>query len=317
MNQGATTLRIAFAGTPEFAAVALKSLLLSDHDVVVVLSQPDRPAGRGRKLQASAVKQVAVDAGIPVWQPAKLSDERAQQQLASYAVDVLVVVAYGLLLPEAILSTPRLGCLNIHASLLPRWRGAAPIQRAILAGDKKTGVCIMQMDAGLDTGAVLMRRETSIEKNMIASELHDKLALLGAEALLETLSGLVHGSLLAVPQEEEGACYANKLKKSEAVLDFTRPAVQLHRQVMAFNPWPVAQTQIDAQSLRVWRSELPDVATHIEADPGTVTDVDKSGVLVATGDGSLRLIQLQRSGKKPTAAADVGRSLQLKGRVLG
>jgi methionyl-tRNA formyltransferase len=317
MNKKATTLRIGFAGTPEFAAVALSVLIGSEHEVVVVLSQPDRPAGRGRKLQASAVKETAINAGLAVWQPVKLSDEQAQQQLASYELDVLVVVAYGLLLPESILSTPRLGCLNIHASLLPRWRGAAPIQRAILAGDKQTGICIMQMDAGLDTGAVLTRRETPIGVNMIAGELHDDLAQLGAQALLETLTGLSNESITAVPQSEEGVCYAHKLQKSEAMLDFDKPAVQLHRQVMAFNPWPVAQTQLDNQQLRVWRSALPDVESQTDADPGTVIEVSKSGVVVATAEGTIQLLQLQRSGKKTANAADVGRALQLVGRVLG
>ena len=313
-----TSLRVAFAGTPEFAAVALQALLDSDHDVVVALTQPDRPAGRGRQPQASAVKQAAAAAGCPVWQPEHLKDADAQQQLASYDVDVMVVVAYGLLLPEPILSTPKLGCLNIHASLLPRWRGAAPIQRAILAGDKQTGICIMQMDACLDTGAVLHRRKIPIASNVTAGELHDELAKLGADGLLKTLSELSAGTIEATPQLEAGANYAHKLKKSEALLDFNKTAVQLHQQIMAFNPWPVAQTTFDNQQLRVWRSELPSNLESLpSAMPGTVVGVNADGVLLATGEGFLRLLQLQRPGKKPAAASDVARGMQLMDKVLG
>ncbi len=316
-------LRIAFAGTPEFAAVALQALLDSDHEVAVVLSQPDRPAGRGRQPQASAVKQTAVAAGVEVWQPDHLKDKAAQEQLAGYKVDVMVVVAYGLLLPESVLSIPRLGCLNIHASLLPRWRGAAPIHRAVLAGDKQTGICIMQMDAGLDTGAVLHRREVAIARNMTSGELHDELATLGAKGLLTTLSELIAGTIVATPQLETGANYAHKLKKSEALLDFNNSAVQLHQQIMAFNPWPVAQTTFDNQQLRIWRSELPTdsktlaLASSITAAPGTVIDINADGVLLATGEGLLRLLEIQRPGKKPAAAADVARGMQLMDKVLG
>ncbi len=314
---GVSPLRIAFAGTPEFAAVALQALLDSDHEVVVVLSQPDRPAGRGRQPQASAVKQTALAAGVEVWQPEHLKDEATHQQLAGYEADVMVVVAYGLLLPEPVLSIPRLGCLNIHASLLPRWRGAAPIHRAVMAGDKQTGICIMQMDAGLDTGAVLHRREIPIPNNVTSGELHDELAELGAAGLLETLAGLISGTIEATPQAEEGANYAHKLKKSEALLDFSNTSVQLHQQIMAFNPWPVAQTTFDNQQLRIWRSELPDPAISSTAAPGTVIEINADGVLVATGDGVLRLLQIQRPGKKPAAASDVARGMQLMDKVLG
>ncbi|MEE9333879.1 MAG: methionyl-tRNA formyltransferase [Granulosicoccaceae bacterium] len=316
-------LRIAFAGTPEFAAVALQALLESDHEVVVVLSQPDRPAGRGRQPQASAVKQAAAAAGVEIWQPVHLKDTDSQQQLASYNVDVMVVVAYGLLLPEPILSIPRLGCLNIHASLLPRWRGAAPIQRAILAGDRQTGICIMQMDAGLDTGAVLHQCKIPIDSDVTSGELHDELATLGAAGLLETLSGMIAGTIEATPQVESGAIYAHKLKKSEALLDFNSAAVQLHQQIMAFNPWPVAQTTFENQQLRIWRSELPGnpatltLATSTSAMPGTVIEINADGVLLATGEGVLRLLQIQRPGKKPAAASDVARGMQLMDKVLG
>ena len=292
-------LKIIYAGTPEFAAVALQALLDSPHQVCAVYTQPDRPAGRGRKLTASPVKQLALQHGIEVLQPLSLKDVDAQQRLAAFEADVMIVAAYGLLLPKAVLDTPRLGCLNIHASLLPRWRGAAPIQRAIEAGDRETGVTIMQMDVGLDTGDMLHKLSTPIGPNDTAATLHDRLATLGAEALLHTLNGLQQGSIQPEPQDDGQACYARKLSKAEAELDWTLPAAQLARRVMAFNPWPVAQTHLDDQVLRIWQAEALGDGS---GQPGQVIAADKQGIVVACGDGALRLTQLQLPGGKPLNA---------------
>lgn len=295
-------MRIIFAGTPDFAAASLKALLDSDHDICAVYTQPDRPAGRGRKLTPSPVKQLALDHQIPVEQPLNFKQENSLEQLASYQADLMIVVAYGLLLPQAVLDTPRLGCINVHASLLPRWRGAAPIQRAILAGDNETGVGIMQMEAGLDTGPVLLEARCPIAASDNAQSLHDKLAALGATTLLESLKDIEHLLQQARPQDDSQMTYAAKLQKQEAVIDWQQPAAQLLRQVNAFNPWPVAQTQWRGDTLRIWQAEVS--AESTQATPGTVIAVNKQGIDVACGDGSLRITQLQVPGKRAMQVQD-------------
>lgn len=314
-------LKIAFAGTPEFAAVALDALIASDHDLIVVLTQPDRPAGRGRKLAPSVVKQRAVAAGIPVQQPLSLRDEQAQRELAAMDVDVLVVAAYGLLLPQSVLDMPRLGCLNIHGSLLPRWRGAAPIHRAILAGDARTGVCIMQMDAGLDTGNVLLERQLEIGEDETGAQLHDRLAALGASALLESLSAHCRGELQPLVQPEAGVSYAEKLSKAEAKLDFSASSVRLHRQIRAFNPWPVAEAGLRGERVRVWLSRrvaaddiIPE--TLVDIPCGTVIEVLPDALRVRTGDGLIDLLHLQWPGKKMQGAGVFSQGRALKGEAF-
>ena len=295
------SLRIIFAGTPDFAAVALKALLDSDHEVVAVYTQPDRPAGRGRKLKHGPVKALALAHELPVCQPLSLKDEQAQNEIKQWQADVMVVAAYGLILPEAVLKIPRYGCLNIHASLLPRWRGAAPIQRAILAGDPTTGVTIMQMDVGLDTGDMLLKESTPIKPADTAQTLHDRLTEMGAHALLKTLEQLP-AELQAEAQNEQLACYAAKLDKAEARLDWQQAAGQLARQVQAFNPWPVAQTMLGDKVIRIWQAEALD--TQTDASPGTLIKSDKTGFDVACGTGALHISLLQLpSGKAMDAAA--------------
>jgi methionyl-tRNA formyltransferase len=295
-------MRIIFAGTPDFAAASLKALLDSEHDICAVYTQPDRPAGRGRKLTPSPVKQLALDHQIPVEQPLNFKQDNRLEQLASYQADLMIVVAYGLLLPQAVLDTPRLGCINVHASLLPRWRGAAPIHRAILAGDNETGVGIMQMEAGLDTGPVLLEARCPIAASDNAQSLHDKLAELGATTLLESLKDIEHLLQQARPQDDSQMTYAAKLQKQEAVIDWQQPATQLLRQVNAFNPWPVAQTQWRGDTLRIWQAEVS--AEPTQATPGNVIAVNKQGIDVACGDGSLRITQLQVPGKRAMQVQD-------------
>ena len=297
------SLKTVFAGTPEFAARALAALIESHHDVIAVYTQPDRPAGRGRKLRPSDVKALALEHGIDAYQPASLKPAEQQQALQALAPDIMVVAAYGLILPQAILDTPRLGCVNIHASLLPRWRGAAPIQRSILAGDNETGVTIMQMAAGLDTGAMLLKRSCPIEPDDTAQTLHDRLAELGAQAIVAALDGLQNGTLTAEPQDDTQACYAAKLTKSEALLDWTQPADMLARQVRAFNPWPVAHTRMGEEVLRIWRAVA--VTPRHTAPPGTVITADKTGIVVAAGSGALSLQEVQLPGGRPLPVADV------------
>lgn len=299
----AAPLRIIFAGTPEFAARSLEALLTTEHEVIAVYSQPDRPAGRGQKLTPSPVKVLAEQHNIPVYQPVTLRDAEAQQQLADLKADLMVVVAYGLILPQVVLDTPRLGCINVHGSLLPRWRGAAPIQRAIYFGDAETGVTIMQMEAGLDTGPMLLKTQLEITATDTAETLHDKLALQGGEALKQAVDALSLGTLVAEVQDDSLSNYAEKLSKAEGELDWNQSAVQLDRVVRAFNPWPVAWTLFNGQPLRIWQAQ-PE-ATQSDLPVGTVISSDKTGVLVACGEGALRLKTLQLPGKKALAVADI------------
>ncbi|KXX65068.1 methionyl-tRNA formyltransferase [Marichromatium gracile] len=309
-------LRIIFAGTPDFACPSLAALIAAGHQVVGVYTQPDRPAGRGRKLQASPVKQLALEHGIPVHQPQSLKrDPAAVAELAALEADLMVVVAYGLLLPQAVLDAPRLGCVNVHASLLPRWRGAAPIQRAVLAGDATSGVCIMQMEAGLDTGPVYHRLETALAADETGGSLHDRLAELGARALVEALPGIADGSRPPEAQDDAAATYAHKLTKDEALIDWSAPAVAIERQVRAFDPWPVAHTRLDDEQLRVWDARALDEATT--AEPGRVVGADKHGIRVATGAGLLCITRLQPSGKRPMEAAAFINARNLEGVLLG
>jgi methionyl-tRNA formyltransferase len=310
----ATALNILFAGTPEFAATTLAALLKSQHRICAVYTQPDRPAGRGRKLTASAVKQLSLQHNLVVMQPESLKTEEAQQQLKDFNVDVMVVVAYGLILPPAVLQIPRLGCINVHASILPRWRGAAPIQRAILAGDRETGVTIMQMDKGLDTGDMLFRKTTSIRDDDTAQSLHDRLAIIGADALLETLLLLNENKIHPEKQDNALATYAEKLHKSEAQINWQQSASSIHRQVCAFNPWPVAQTDLDGETVRIWQSQVLQLSS--DRSPGSVIDECKEGIDVATGDGVLRIIRLQLPGAKPLMVSDFLNAHSLKGKVF-
>ncbi|MBI3562417.1 MAG: methionyl-tRNA formyltransferase [Gammaproteobacteria bacterium] len=303
MNHTPAPLKIIFAGTPEFAAVALQALIDTAQPIVAVYTQPDRPAGRGRQLTPSPVKQLAQQHRIAVEQPPTLTSATAHTQLAGYHADVLIVAAYGLILPRAVLALPKYGCLNIHASLLPRWRGAAPIQRAILAGDDVTGITIMQMDEGLDTGAMLLKRELPIGQHETAGELHDRLARLGAQCLLETLTQLQHSQWVPQPQDQQQVCYAKKLAKTEATIDWTQSALQIDRAVRAFNPWPVAQTRLSDQVLRIWQATVQ--ATTATATPGTIVHSDKHGIDVACGSGILRLLRCQLPGAKPLAVPEL------------
>ncbi|MDX1724499.1 MAG: methionyl-tRNA formyltransferase [Pseudomonas sp.] len=310
------SLRIVFAGTPEFAAEHLKALLDSPHQIVAVYSQPDRPAGRGQKLTASPVKQLAVQQQIAVLQPQTLRDPAAQAELAALKPDLLVVVAYGLILPQAVLDIPRLGCLNSHASLLPRWRGAAPIQRAIEAGDSESGVTVMQMEAGLDTGPMLLKVRTPIAADDTGGSLHDRLALLGPQAVLQAIAGLAAGTLQGEVQDDSLATYAHKLNKDEARLDWTRPAVELERLIRAFNPWPICHSTLNGEALKVHAAELGEGS----GAPGTILAADKQGLTVACGQGALRLTRLQLPGGKALNFSDLYNSRREQfavGLVLG
>ena len=294
---------------------ALEALVHSSHRVVAVYTQPDRPAGRGQQLAASAIKQCAARHGLPVEQPATLREPAALEGLRRWSPDVMVVAAYGLLLPQSILQTPRLGCINIHASLLPRWRGAAPIQRAIAAGDAQSGVTIMQMEAGLDTGPMLLARAVPIDARETAASLHDRLATLGARALLDALEEIARGTATPHAQPAAGVTYASKLRKEEAAIDWSRSAVEIDRQIRAFDPWPVAQTRLHGQQLRVWQAMPIDAPTSRE--PGAVIATGAAGIDVSTGKGVLRLTRVQSAGRKALSAADFIKAHRLDGAVLG
>jgi len=307
-------LRIIFAGTPDFSVLPLQALLNSEHEVVAVYTQPDRPSGRGRKLTPSPVKAVAVDAGIPVEQPINFKDPADVEQLKKYQADLMVVVAYGLLLPESVLEAPRLGCINIHASLLPRWRGAAPIQRAVLAGDKESGVAIMQMEKGLDTGPVFLMERVTLEEDETGGTLHDKLAELGASALIKALPMLEDPNCTPAAQNDELANYAKKLDKKEATIDWQQSAQDIERLVRAFNPWPVAQTRHEDAFMRIWSAYA---IKGEAAQPGMVMSASREGIDVATGDGWLRITQLQMPGKRAMSAQDFINAQDIQGMILG
>ena len=290
-------MRLVFAGTPEFAALALQAIVAAGHDVALVLTQPDRPAGRGMALQPSPVKKLALEKGIEVFQPLSLKDAEAQARIAAVGAEVMVVAAYGLILPQTVLDLPRFGCLNIHASLLPRWRGAAPIQRALLAGDAETGVCIMQMEAGLDTGPVLLREAFPILPDDTSATLHDRLAALGARLVVEALGKL---PLPATPQVLEGVTYAQKIGKAEAQVDWSQSAAELDRHIRAFNPFPGAQAQFGGQTVKLWR------AAPVEGggEKGQILQVDRNRVVVACGSGALAVSELQKAGGKRLAVRE-------------
>ncbi|ATP92069.1 MULTISPECIES: methionyl-tRNA formyltransferase [Aeromonas] len=296
-------LKLIFAGTPDFAARHLAALLSSGHEVVAVYTQPDKPAGRGQKLTASPVKELALAHDLPVYQPASLRNEAAQAELAALGADLMVVVAYGLILPKAVLDTPRLGCINVHGSLLPRWRGAAPIQRSIWAGDAETGVTIMQMDVGLDTGAMIRKVTCPIASDETSASLYDKLAGLGPQALVDTLDAMAAGDTAAEPQDDALANYAEKLSKEEARIDWSMDAVAIERCIRAFNPWPISWFEVAGQTVKVWQAEV--VAQDHGQAAGTLLKADKQGIEVATGQGVLRLLTLQPPGKKAMSVSDL------------
>jgi methionyl-tRNA formyltransferase len=307
-------LNILFAGTPQFAVPALRALLASTHRVLAVYTQPDRPAGRGRKLTPSPVKEVAMEAGLAVHQPPDFKTAADLQTLAAHSADLMVVAAYGLLLPERVLAAPRLGCVNIHASILPRWRGAAPIQRCLLAGDRETGITIMQMERGLDTGPMYLTKRLLITPEDTGGSLHDKLSELGAQALLEALPGIADGSLAAQRQDDSLSTYAKKLDKAEAAVDWSRPAQEIARQVRAFNPWPVAHTRYEDFNLRLW---VADPVAGSGGPAGAVMAANRSGIDVATGEGLLRITRLQMPGKKVLSAGEFVNAHTIQGVLLG
>ncbi|MDN3476771.1 methionyl-tRNA formyltransferase [Pseudoalteromonas sp. APC 3355] len=293
-------LRIIFAGTPDFAARHLQALIQSEHQIVGVYSQPDRPAGRGKKLKASEVKELALEHNLPVFQPQSLKNDEALAELTSLNADIMIVVAYGLILPKAILEAPRLGCLNVHGSILPRWRGAAPIQRAIWAGDEQTGVTIMQMDEGLDTGDMLHISRCPISTTETSASLYTKLAELGPDALIETINKLANGEITPEPQNDELANYAKKLSKEEAYIDWSMSALQIERNIRSFNPWPMCFTQMGGQTVKIHQAQV----LLQSGDPGQILSSDKNGVVVACGEHALCITQLQPQGKKPMAIND-------------
>lgn len=306
------SLRIIFAGTPDFAAEHLAALLASHHQVIAAYTQPDRPAGRGKKLTPSPVKTLALTHDIVVYQPASLKSPEAQQELAALQADIMVVVAYGLILPQAVLDLPHLGCINVHGSILPRWRGAAPIQRAIWAGDAQTGVTIMQMDQGLDTGDMLHISALEIAEDETSASLYTRLAELGPQALLDCLALIAEGKTIKQPQDDAKATYAQKLSKQEAQIDWNLPAQQIERCVRAFNPWPVSYFNLTAedgalQAIKVWQAAVlaPAPAFNLPQPAGTIVAADKNGISVATQEGVINLLQLQLPGKKAMSAADI------------
>jgi len=309
-------MRIIYAGSPDFAVPALQALLDSEHDVVAVYTQPDRPAGRGRKLTPPPVKVLAEQHGVPVKQPLSLKDPDTQNELAELKPDCMVVVAYGLLLPQAVLDVPRYGCVNLHASLLPKHRGAAPVQAAILAGDLHTGVCLMQMEAGLDTGPVLLRSVTDIGSYETTGELTERLADIGGDLLLDGLRKMSAGALVAEPQNDAEASYAGKIKKAEATIDWTQPASELARKVRAYNPWPVAQTLLLGKQLRVWKAIANECLIE-QGEPGEVIELTPVGLAVQTGNGLLVLQEVQVPGKQRASASQLPNATAMAGTVLG
>jgi methionyl-tRNA formyltransferase len=315
-------LRLAFAGTPDFALPTLRALVDSAHTLVGVLTQPDRPAGRGRELKASPVKRLALELKLPLSQPAGLESLEARSALVSWAPDALVVVAYGLILPPGVLALPRLGCINIHASLLPRWRGAAPIQRAILAGDAETGITIMQIETGLDTGPILAQQRIPIEAETNSQQLHDRLAELGAVLLLATLEQAQGGLLRPRTQADQGVTYAAKVGKAEARIEWWRAAGEIERQVRAFNPWPVAETQWQGQQLRLWEARVAgaprDAAVHADfPQPGNILGLEHDQLMVQCGQGRLALIKLQLAGRRIVTAREFANGQTLAGSRFG
>jgi len=306
---------IVFAGTPEFALPVLHVLLDSPHEVVAVYTRPDRPSGRGQRTAESPVKRLANRHAIPVCQPVTLRESGAQAALDAVRADLMIVVAYGLILPPAVLAMPRLGCINVHASLLPRWRGAAPIQRAILAGDRETGVCLMRMEAGLDTGPVLALATCLIEPDDTGGRLHDRLSVMGAQLLKENLDRIAQGELEQRMQDDSQTSYADKIEKTEAVIDWTMSAEQIARQVRAFNPWPVAETRYSGRQLRIW--EARPVAMATEQPPGVVLAAGKAGIDVSCGVGALRILAVQLAGARQVSAIDFINAHPLEGVRFG
>lgn len=306
-----SSLKVIFAGTPDFASVALEALIGSSHEVIAVYTQPDRPSGRGLKVKPSPVKVLGQHYKLPIFQPASLKEAYEQERLANFHADVMVVAAYGLLLPSKVLHTPRLGCVNIHPSLLPRWRGAAPIQRTIHAGDSISGVTIMQMDEGLDTGPILLQKQYVLEPDETSQSLHDELAKIGAESLIQTLDLLAENKIESQIQDNEHATYAHKISKEEALIDWNQPALELEWTVRAFNPWPVAYTTWQNQNLRIWSAKA--IKTPANASPRTILYASEQGIDIATGDGILRLQKLQLPGSTVISAADF---YHAKGREL-
>lgn len=296
-------MKIIFAGTPDISAAVLQALINTQHNIIACLTQPDRPQGRGLKITPSPVKTVALNANIPILQPQTLKDKDVQQELRSLQPDLMIVIAYGLILPQAILDIPKYGCINIHASILPRWRGAAPIQHAILAGDKKTGITIMQMDAGLDTGDILAIYQCDIATNETSASLYEKLTALAQTAIIDSLAKLKQNKFIPVKQDNNAATYAHKIEKQQAKINWFDPASHIVRCIHAYNPWPVAFTSFNNQNIRIWNAELTDIT---KADtPGKIMSIDAHGIIVATGNGAIRLLTLQFPGKKPLSVSDI------------
>lgn len=313
-----TNARIVFAGSPDFAVPVLRALVASRHEVVAVLTQPDKPAGRGRKLRSSPVMLAAETAGLKILQPQTLREFQAQAQLSSLTPDLLVVAAYGQLLPPEVLEIPRVACINLHASLLPRWRGAAPIQTAIFEGDAETGISLMQMNEGLDTGDVYDMASTTILPTDTASSLQDRLAELGAELMLRDLDAILDGTLKAKPQPDAGVCHAPRIRKTDGQIDWHRSAVEIDRQIRAFNPWPVAETSLAGGQFRCWNSRCAtDPVAPGENEPGTVLGLDQSALVVQTGAGQLLLERVQLPGRKPVTATQFSQTHDLNSLVLG
>lgn len=306
--------KLLFAGTPEFARTSLQALIASGVTPVAVLTQPDRPAGRGKRLTASPVKHLAEELGIPVLQPARLGDPAVISELENLGPDIMIVVAYGLLLPQSVLDIPARGCVNVHASVLPRWRGAAPIQAAILAGDAQTGVSLMAMTAGLDTGPVFATATLDIAAGETAGELGDRLAVLGGRLLLEKLDSIAAGTLVAVPQDDSCSTYAGKIDTQHAAMDWSRPAMELQRVVSAFNPTPGAWFMLDDERIKCWEAE---VCAGVACKAGTIISADQDGIVVACGKGALRLTSLQRPGKRRVAAREFAAQINMRDRRLG